>query len=208
MYNNTVFLRNTACFICFFLLLVFAGCKDKANPPGQPRVVSKKIVGQNMDAAGPETSAKIEKQAAKSGPEKQTTVSKLPVLPRVGLTYNPIGKIDPFVPLLKGGPAITTGVKRKEKKRRIPLTPLEKVDLSQLTLKGIIQAPNGSRAIVTEASGKGYVIRVGTFIGTQSGRVSEILRDRVIVEEEVENVLGKVTLRNRELKLQKPPGEE
>ena len=208
MYNNTVFLRNAACFICFFLLLVFAGCKDKANPPGQPRVVSKKIVWQNMDADGPETSVKTEKQAAKSGPEKQTTVSRLPVLPKVGLTYNPIGKIDPFVPLLKGGPAITTGVKRKEKKRRIPLTPLEKVDLSQLTLKGIIQAPNGSRAIVTEASGKGYVIRVGTFIGTQSGRVSEILRDRVIVEEEVENVLGKVTLRNRELKLQKPPGEE
>jgi len=210
MYKNTAFLRNTACFICFFSFFIFAGCKDKADPPGQPQVVSKKIVGQNMEMVKRDAATEIKKQTAKtakSGSEKQKAASSLPVLPKVESAYNPIGKIDPFIPLLKGSPASATGVKRKEKKRRMPLTPLERVDLSQLTLQGIIQASSGNRAIVTEASGKGYVIRVGTFIGTQSGRVREILRDRVIVEEEVENVLGKVTLQNRELKLQKPPGE-
>lgn len=158
-----------------------------------------------------DTAAKISKQAAKTakpGSKKSELTSKPPLLPTIELAYNPIGKIDPFIPLLKGVPAIAAGIKRKKQKRRMPLTPLEKVDLSQLTLKGIIRAPNGNRAIITEASGKGYVIRVGTFIGTHSGRVNEILRDRVIVEEEVENVLGKVTLQNRELKLQKPPGED
>ncbi len=211
MYKNNAFLRNTACFICFFLFFVFAGCKDKTDASRQPQVVSKKIVGQSLGTVTSHATAEPKKQTAKTakpGVEKQGPTSQIPVLPKVELVYNPIGKIDPFVPLLKGSAAIAVSKKMKEKKRRMPLTPLEKVDLSQLTLKGIIQSPNGSRAIVTEASGKGYVIRVGTFIGTQSGRVNEILRDRVIVEEEVENVLGKVRLRNRELKLQKPPGEE
>jgi len=211
MYKNTAFTRNVACFICFFLFFVFAGCKDKADPPGEPQVVSKKIVGQSPGTAISHTTAELQKPTAKKtkpGLKKQILTSKFPIPPKVELAYNPIGKIDPFAPLLKGTPTIAAAIKIKEKKRRMPLTPLEKVDLSQLTLKGIIQASNGSRAIVTEASGKGYVIRVGTFIGTQSGRVNEILKDRVIVEEEVENVLGKVTLRNRELKLQKPPGEE
>ncbi len=211
MYKNTAFLRNIACFICFFLTIVFAGCKDKADVPGQPQVVSKKIVGQNQGAVKSPAIAEIKKQSAKTAPqgaEKQKSTSTLPVPPEVELIYDPIGKIDPFAPLLKGSGTTVAGVKLKEKKRRQPLTPLEKVDLSQLTLNGIIQAPSGNRAIVTEASGKGYVIRVGTFIGTQSGRVNEILKDRVIVEEEVENVLGKVVMRTRELKLQKPPGEE
>ena len=211
MYKNNSFFRNIACFICFFLMFVFAGCKDKADLPGQPQVVSKKIIGQSQGAVKSPVTAELKKQSAKTAPqgaEKQKLTSPLPVPPEVELTYRPIGKIDPFAPLLKGSAAIAAGVKLKEKKRRQPLTPLEKVDLSQLTLNGIIQAPGGNRAIVTEASGKGYVIREGTFIGKQSGRVNEILKDRVIVEEEVENVLGKVILRTRELKLQKPPGEE
>ena len=211
MYKNTAFLRNIACFICFFLTFVFAGCNDKADLPGQPQVVSKKIIGQSQGAVKSPVTAELKKQSAKTetqGAEKQKLTSPLPVPPEVELIYHPIGKIDPFAPLLKGSATIAAGVKLKEKKRRQPLTPLEKVDLSQLTLNGIIQAPSGNRAIVTEASGKGYVIREGTFIGKQSGRVNEILKDRVIVEEEVENVLGKVILRTRELKLQKPPGEE
>jgi type IV pilus assembly protein PilP len=35
----------------------------------------------------------------------------------------------------------------------------------------------------------------------------EIKKDKIIVEEEVENVLGEFKLTKRELKLQKPPGE-
>jgi type IV pilus assembly protein PilP len=89
----------------------------------------------------------------------------------------------------------------------MPLTPLERVDLSQLKLVGIIQAPSGNKALVEEASGKGYIIKKGTFIGIHAGRVLEIQKDRVVVEEEVENVLGQFALDKKELKLQKPPGE-
>ena len=49
---------------------------------------------------------------------------------------------------------------------------------------------------------------MGSYIGTNSGKVVQILRDKVIIEEEIENVLGNISLQKRELKLQKPLGEE
>ncbi|MBW1840493.1 MAG: pilus assembly protein PilP, partial [Deltaproteobacteria bacterium] len=55
--------------------------------------------------------------------------------------------------------------------------------MSQLKLVGIIQAESGNRALVEEASGKGYVISKGTYIGTHTGRVDRILPHGVIVDE-------------------------
>ena len=72
---------------------------------------------------------------------------------------------------------------------------------------GIILAKSGNRALVEEASGKGYVIKTGTYLGTNSGKVVKIEKDKVIVAEEYEDVLGNVTTRNTEIKLPKPPGE-
>jgi type IV pilus assembly protein PilP len=80
------------------------------------------------------------------------------------------------------------------------------MDLSQLKLVAIIRTPKGNKAMVDESSGKGYIIAKGTYIGMNSGTVVKILKDRLIIEEEAENVFGKITIRKRELKLQKPPG--
>ncbi len=124
--------------------------------------------------------------------------------------YNPMGKIDPFEPLVKAEPvpaSVSMAIKKKESKRRIPRTPLEMVDLSQLRLTGIIRASSGNKAMVEEASGKGYVIAKGTYIGIHSGRVIQILNDHVIIEEEVEDGLGNLTFQKRELKFQKPAEE-
>jgi len=119
--------------------------------------------------------------------------------------YNPKGKIDPFEPLFREKPVVATVKKKRE--RRIPRTPLEKIDLSQLKLVGIILAASGNKALVEESNGKGYVIKPGTYVGTNAGKVVKIEKDKVIVAEEYEDVLGNVTLRNKELKLPKPPGE-
>ena len=121
-------------------------------------------------------------------------------------TYDPMGKIDPFEPLFKEKPV---SVKKKEskKKKRIPRTPLERIDLSQLKLVGIILSPSGNMALVEESSGKGYVIKKGTYIGTNAGKVVKINQEKVIVEEEFEDDFGKVNTRKRKIKLPKPPGE-
>lgn len=130
--------------------------------------------------------------------------------------YNPAGKIDPFEPLFKEEepekeedevveePEPGQTVK---KKRRIPRTPLEKMDLEQLKLVGVIRAKSGNKALVEEASGKGYIITEGTYIGIHSGRVIDIMKDRIVVEEEYEDPYGKMISRTRELKIQRPPGE-
>ena len=70
-----------------------------------------------------------------------------------------------------------------------------------------MRTPRGNRAIVEDATGKGYVIKKGTYIGLNSGQVILIDRARVVVEEETENVLGELIIQNTELKLQKPAGE-
>ena len=118
--------------------------------------------------------------------------------------YDATGKIDPFEPLFKEKPV---SVKKKKSRKRIPQTPLERIDLSQIKLVGIIMASSGNRALVEESSGKGYVIKTGTYIGINSGKVVKIRKEKVVVEEEFEDVFGKVKLRQREIKLPKPPGE-
>ena len=119
--------------------------------------------------------------------------------------YDAIGKVDPFEPLFREKPVSVK--KNKSKKKRIPRTPLERIDLSQLKLVGIILASSGNRALVEESTGKGYVIKEGTYIGMNSGKVVNIKKEKVVVEEEFEDVFGKTKFRQREIKLPKPPGE-
>ncbi|MFZ1201410.1 MAG: pilus assembly protein PilP, partial [Desulfobacterales bacterium] len=119
--------------------------------------------------------------------------------------YNPLGMIDPFEPLFKDEPE--TEPEAAKSAKRVPRTPLEKIDLGQLKLVGVILASSGNRALVQEASGKGYIIKEGTYIGVNSGKVAEIKNDRIVVAEEIEDIVGNPTIRNKELVLPKPPGE-
>jgi len=112
------------------------------------------------------------------------------------------GKIDPFEPLFKD-----ETVAREKKKKRIPRTPLEKLSLGQLKLVAIIRAPSGNKALVEESSGKGYVIKKGTYIGLNSGKIIKIEKDNILIEEEIQNIQGNIEIRQIELKLRKPSGE-
>ena len=138
-----------------------------------------------------------------------TTASDTPI----STVYDPTDKIDPFRPLFADTSTTESDemdreqpVKRREKRK--PVTPLERVDLSQLTLVGVVSSPEKNRALIEEMNGKGYIVNIGTYIGINSGKVVQILRDRIVIEEEVEDVLGKISLQKRELKLQKPLGDE
>jgi type IV pilus assembly protein PilP len=128
--------------------------------------------------------------------------------------YDPEGKLDPFQPLFateapqRMAPSKKMGEKEK-KEKRLPLTPLQRIDLGQLKLVGIILSHTGNKALVEEPSGKGYVISKGTYVGTHFGRVKKILNDRVIVEEQVEDFFsGGMKPQATELELQKRPGHE
>ena len=120
--------------------------------------------------------------------------------------YDIKGRFDPFEPLLKDDPeqGVTTS---KTRKKRIPQTPLERVAISQLKLSAILRTGKGNSAIVEDATGKGYVVRKGTYIGLNSGQVTRISKSSVMIEEEIEDVSGEFRIQNIELKLQKPAGE-
>jgi type IV pilus assembly protein PilP len=97
--------------------------------------------------------------------------------------YNPAGKPDPFKPFFQLVPA-------RDAARNIPLTPLQKYELSQLKMVAIIFNKEGSTALVEDSAGKGYFVKTGTAIGKNNGRVIKILKDRLIVEEQYEDILG------------------
>ena len=122
-------------------------------------------------------------------------------------SYDAEGRFDPFEPLFKEQQTQSISSSKDKRNKRIPQTPLEKVALAQLKVTAIIRAASGNRALVEDATGKGYVVRVGTYMGLNSGQVIRIDNDRVVVEEEIENVTGELTVENQELKLQKPAGE-
>lgn len=127
---------------------------------------------------------------------------------KIASSYDPQGRFDPFEPLFKEQPTAPEVEPRKGKReKRVPQTPLERVALSQLKLSAIMRTSKGNKAIVEDATGKGYVIKKGTYVGLNSGQVILIDKARVVVEEEIENVLGELIIQSTELKLQKPAGE-
>lgn len=213
MYKKNITIPFLVSLICLFSLFA-AGCDKKEDLPEKSDLIAKKVIPKANKIPDSKVSSKDTKGAEKKVPAEQADkqekvvaeAEKSEALAVVPDQYIPTGKIDPFTPLYNEEQVLAVAKPTKQR-RRGHLTPLEKVDLSQLKLLGVILAPSGNRAMVSEASGKGYVVTVGTYMGISSGRVIEILQDRIIVEEEVENILGKISLRKRELKLQKPAGE-
>ncbi len=97
-------------------------------------------------------------------------------------TYNPAGKPDPFKPFLQLTPVREVS--------RAPQTPLQKYEISQLKLVAIISSPEGNIAMVEDSAGKGYFLKKGTLIGKNDGKVTKILKDKVIVEEVYIDIFG------------------
>jgi type IV pilus assembly protein PilP len=211
----------------FFLIGVISGisgCSNQETPKSKPEIVRKKI-SETPDSvkSEPATGTAVSSPSDASPKQLPENVGRTDAIPEkteeenqkslfgaVGLaavSYNPAGKIDPFVPLVKDEPVKALQSDKSKREKREPSTPLELVDLSQLKLTAIIRTPSGFKAMVEESTGKGYIVGMGTYMGIHSGKVMNILKDRVVVEEEVEDALGNVVSRNSELKFQKPSGE-
>ncbi|CAD7773394.1 hypothetical protein DMNBHIDG_00754 [Candidatus Methanoperedenaceae archaeon GB37] len=81
--------------------------------------------------------------------------------------------IDPFRPFIK----LT-----KETASPESLLPIQRLKLSEIKLTGIIWNTKNPLALIEDPAGKGYVLKKGDLIGP-SGKVKEIKKDRVIIEE-------------------------
>ena len=92
------------------------------------------------------------------------------------------GGRDPFRPM-----TLRTKVNTRAREN---LSPLERLDLSQLKVVGINWDIKEPRAMVEDTAGLGYVVKVGTPIGSNDGKVKAIHRNQIVVEEFTDDVYG------------------
>jgi len=111
--------------------------------------------------------------------------------------------LDPFQPLIQEKKEIPAPeIEKPEKPQRI-LTPLEKMELSQIKLVAVVIMDDRKIAMVEEATGKGYEVDIGTYMGKNGGQVVDITFDTVVVKEMVTDYKGNQTERIREINMQK-----
>ena len=139
--------------------LVLAGCDSGPAGRPAPRPPPKK----------PQAAAKAPAAAAETKPEIVATVE---------YAYNPVGKRDPF--------------RAPEELRQRTLAdmgaapctePLCQWDLEQLTLTAVVTGDANPFAMLEDPQGRGYIVRRNSRVGRQGGKVTQILRDRLIVTE-------------------------
>jgi len=119
--------------------------------------------------------------------------------------YNPAGKPDPFKPFID----LEIDLKKKMAlSKALPINPLQRVDIDQFRLVGVGGDEYSKIAMVQDTKGKFYPIFLGTYIGLNSGRVVQILADRVMVEEKTKLESGKTKTHIITMKLRKEEGEE
>lgn len=188
-----------------------------AKSSGEPVVISKKIVAQAETPKGrngSRSSLSIQKRPAlkpklditripKDTPDERTVPANSLLAQNTPPEYNSKNKIDPFQPLFEDKPQVDNDQFIPIDAGRTKKTALEKIDLSQLKLTGIVLAAGGNKGLVQEASGRGHVISQGTYIGTRGGRVTGIQKNRVIIEEKLKDLYGKIYIAEKELRLNK-----
>lgn len=166
--------------------------EEKETPSQKTREAIEKFkkapatAGQSLEALKEAGKAKLQevvggKEAAKAEagslalPTKKAEQAERP-------RYSSAGKRDPFRPL---------SLKPKASQRaRENLSPLERYEIGQLKLVGIIWGIKEPRAMVEDATGLGYILKVGTPIGPNEGRVKAIKPDEIVIEESVVDFYG------------------
>jgi len=86
-------------------------------------------------------------------------------------------------------------------RNRENLSPLERLDLGQLKIVGIVWDIKEPRAMVEDTSGLGYTVKVGTPIGSNDGKVKASHRNQIIIEEISADVYGQRKSRDVSMKL-------
>jgi type IV pilus assembly protein PilP len=176
------------------------------------------VNAQAYRITAPKTSGAVRVAAKQKVPQKNSTTASSTASASPGATtelattdtgwkYDPTGKPDPFKAFILASAATeeTPTVVRRQ------LTPLQKMPLSEIQagLKAIIWGQLGNKALVEDATGKGYVVQEGTYVGQHDGIVKKIYQDRIIVEEyRRDSAKGRLEPTEVVLKLKKVEAEE
>jgi Tfp pilus assembly protein PilP len=180
-------------------LWVLGGCSDRA------------AVGpttQDFTSAREEKAAKLAKNKGKRAPMAQArkpaeTAEAQPAsyagVGPAGFHYDAANLRDPFRSFeweqlaLELSDAATEG-------------PLEKFDVNQLSLVGVVWNATKARALVQDPSGMSYIVAEGTKIGKSNGRVTQIDDNLVVVQETYVDSNGETTTKDIEMRIRATEG--
>ncbi len=193
---------------CKAVTYMFVEKKEPASQPiSQPvsKTASQTILKSVSKTVSQTILKPVLKPVVKNRRTKDVKDNKLNSNKNVAEHYDSHGKIDPFTPLIQEtsqetSQEITPVVDTRSKR---VLTPLEKIELSQIRLVAVIIMKNKSIAMVEESSGKGYEIGIGTYIGKNHGQVFQIKKSSIIVKELSKDHKGKLKERVQEIKFHK-----
>ena len=175
--SNKIFINASNVIFLFFIslstLLILNSCSEKTNESAQ------------VQPKAPDSSKK-------NTAEKQKNNQGTPVIQDV-YTYNPNGKVDPFVPILSDSIEDESPQKNdgdKKTAQEVPMTPLQKLDVNDFVLVAVLSTPKGLCALLEDPALNGFIIKEGMQIGRKSGVVRKILGSSVLIEEPNVEVQG------------------
>ena len=153
-------------------------------------------VPSDADAPAPATATNAP-VATESAPRVASAATGKPEHSRSRATkrYDPALHRDPFEP-----PTIAA------ENDDTPRTPLERYEVGQLKLVGVVWGGSNSRAMVEDSAGLGYIVTHGTLIGSSGGFVRDIEPARVLIEETFTNFYGEAE--PREIVMELPQEDE
>lgn len=127
------------------------------------------------------------KGARKKAAAKKTAQDS--VVEPVAYHYDPTDKTDPFRSYIKTLIRIDDDIS----------SPLQRFELSQLSITGIVWLLDEPRALIQDPTGKGYIVPIGAPIGKNKGRVVTIDDNRVRVKETYVDHLNRATSKEVDL---------
>ena len=191
--------------VCLILLLGDIGAaQDKLETPSQktkeavdtllraPSAVSKSLQ-DSVNAA----KAKLQSAVAETKPTRTNSDGAAVAEQKSDLQspadVSTVGKRDPFRPY-----TLNT---RVDSRPRENLSPLERYDLGQLRLVGVVWQVKEPSAMVEDSVGLGYIVKVGTPMGANDGKVKAIKPNEIVIEETYVDLYGAKKKREVNIKL-------
>lgn len=160
------------------LALGLAGCEFLVDGQGDPNAVAPAAATPPPPGAAAKAKKKDPLDVAIEAAEQYS--------------YNPIGKRDPFRSFLNFDTDSGQG--------RGTL-PTQRFEIDQYKLAGLIWGVDRPRALVEDPDKVGHVLEIGTYIGKNWGKVTQITSGEVIVTEEYQTLDGELVVNNISLTL-------
>lgn len=156
-----------------------AGCqKDSGAGAADFQKQRRNIVAEQRKAAPPPATAE-------AGTSEAEAVE-------AAYAYDALGKRDPFrsfvLDRLKEVDVSTKG-------------PLERFELQQLAVLGVVWDTNNKRALVSDPSGQAYIVSEGDAVGKNDGQVISIEDNLVLVRETYVDYVGAKTTKEIEMRV-------